>query len=89
MSSNSSTRSKYLYNLKGSQENTMVYGKIFEDAACRPREHSIWCDQCLGHHPVHTQEPCLIIAVTEDQELAHGCKSHLGGLHDTSFRDRL
>ena len=84
-SSNSGSRSKYLCNPKGSPENTMVYSKIFEDAACRPKEYSIWCNQCLGHHPVHTQEPCLILVVTEDQELAHGCKSHLGGLRDSSF----
>ena len=54
-----------------------------------PREYSIWCDKCLAHHPVHTQEPCLILFVTEDQELSHGCKSHMGGLRDSSFRDRL
>ena len=27
--------------------------------------------------------------VTEDQELTNGCKSHLGGQQDTSFRDLL
>ena len=67
----------------------MVVGKIFEDAACRMREHSIWCEQCTGHHPVHTQEPCLIFFVTEDQELAHVYKSYAGGLCDTSFPDLL
>ena len=85
MTSNNSTRSKHLCNLKGSQENTMVVGNIFGDAACRLREHSIWYEQCVGHHPVHTQEPCLILFVTENQELAHGCKSHSGGPRDTSF----
>ena len=88
-SSNSGSRAKYLVNPKGSLDNTMVYGKIFEDAACRPREQSVLCGQCLAHHPVHTQEPCNIFLVTEDQELAHDYKSHQGGLRDSSFRDRL
>ena len=35
-----------------------------------------------------TQEPCIIFLVTEDQELAHGYKSHQGGLRDPSFRDQ-
>ena len=68
-SSNSGSRIKYLVNPKGSFDNTMVYGKIFEDAACRPREESIFYGQCLAHHPVHTQESCIILFVTEDQEL--------------------
>ena len=67
----------------------MVYGKIFEDAACSPREQSVWCGQCLAHHKVHTREPCIIIYVTEDQELAHSYKSHQGGHCDASFRDPL
>ena len=67
----------------------MVYRKIFEDAACYPREYSIWCDQSLGHHPVHTQVPCLILFVTEDQELKDSCKLYMGDLCDSSFRDRL
>ena len=89
MSKKSDSRSKHLFNLKGSQNTTMVYGKIFEDAACRPKEYSIWCKQCTTHHPVHNQDACLILFVTEDQELAHGCKSHLGSQRDTSFQDRL
>ena len=87
-SSDSSSRAKYLYNPQGPHERTMVYGKILEDAACRPREYSVWCDQCLAHQPVHTQEPCLILFVTGDQELSHGFKSHMGGLRDSSFQDR-
>ena len=34
----SDSRCKHLYNLKGSQGTTMVYGKMFEDAAVRPNE---------------------------------------------------
>ena len=40
-------------------------------------------------HPLHTQEPCIIFFVTEDQELASGHKSHRGGPHDSSFWDQL
>ena len=67
----------------------MVYGKIFEDAACRPREQSVLCGQCMAHHPVHTQEPCIIFFVTEDQELANGYKSYKGGQRDSTFHDQL
>ena len=88
-SSNSCSRIKNSVNPKGNRDKTMVYGKIFEDAACRPTEQSVWCGQCLAHHPVHTQEPCIIIFMTEDQELANGTKSHRGGLCDPSFRDRV
>ena len=67
----------------------MVYGKIFEDTAVRPNEYSVWCKQCTSHYPVHNQDDMLIISVTEDRELAKGTKSHMGGLRDTTFRDRL
>ena len=65
------------------------YRKIFEDTVCRPREHSVWCGQCLCIHPVHTQEPCILVYVTEDQELANGNKSHLESHSDSLFLDRL
>ena len=32
---------------------------------------------------------CIILFVTEDQELAHGYKSHQGGHSDSTFQDRL
>ena len=38
---------------------------------------------------MQTQEPCIVVYVTEDQELANGYKSHLGGYCDSSFLDRL
>ena len=38
---------------------------------------------------MHNQDACLILFVTEEQELANGCKSHLGSLRNTSFRDLL
>ena len=66
-SSNSCSRIKNSVNPKGNRDRTMVYGKIFEDVACRPTEQSVWCGQCTAYHPVHTQEPCIIIFVTEDQ----------------------
>ena len=88
-SSHSSSKIKHLVNPQGSKSSKMVYGMVFEDAACRPREQSVLCGQCLAHHPVHTQESCIILYVTEDQELAAGHKSHTGGPRDSSFRDRL
>ena len=88
-SSHSGSKIKHLVNPQGSPSSTMVYSKIFEDTACRPREQSVMCGQCLAHHPLHTQEPCIILYVTEDRELAAGHKSHTGGPHDSSFQDRL
>ena len=67
MSKKSDSRSKHLFNLKGSQNTTLVYGKIFEDTACCPKEYSVWCEQCTTHHPVHNQDACLILFETEDQ----------------------
>ena len=67
----------------------MVYSKTLEDAAVRPSEFSVWCEQCTNHHPVHNQDDMLIIFVTEDRELAKGTKSHLGGQRDKTFRDHL
>ena len=40
-SSDSSSRPKYLYNPQGTQEKTMVYSKILEDAACRQKEYKV------------------------------------------------
>ena len=74
-SSNTGSRINYLVSPQGTPASTTVYGKVFEGAACRPREQSVLCVQCLAHHPVHTQETCIILYVTEDQELAHGHKS--------------
>ena len=85
----SNSRCSRLYNPKGSQSSTMVYSKMLEDAAVRPNEYSVWCEQCTNHHPVHNQDDMLIIFVTEDRELSKGTKSHMGGLRDTTFRDRL
>ena len=85
----SDSRCSRLYNPKGSQDSTMVYSKTLEDAAVRPSEFSVWCEQCTNHHPVHNQDDMLIIFVTEDRELAKGTKSHLGGQRDKTFRDHL
>ena len=49
LSSNSGSRINYLVNPQGSPGNTMVYGKIFKDAACRPKEQSVLCGQCLAY----------------------------------------
>ena len=67
----------------------MVYSKILEDAAVRPDEYKVWCEQCTDQHPVHNQYDMLIIFVTEDRELAKGTKSHMGGPRDKIFRDHL
>ena len=75
----SDSRCSRLYNPKGSQDSTMVYSKMLEDAAVRPSEYSVWCEQCTNHHPVHNQDDMLIIFVSEDRELAKGTKSHMGG----------
>ena len=53
MMKKSDSKCRQLYNPQGSQNTTMVYGKMFEDAACRPKEYSVWCEQCTSHHPVH------------------------------------
>ena len=88
-SSNSGSKLKFLVNPKGSQDQTMVYSRILEDAACRPKEQRVLCGQCLGTHPFHTQDPCIIFFITEDQEVASGHNSHTGGPNDPSFRDHL
>ena len=67
----------------------MVYSSNFEDAACRQREYMVYCDQCIAQPPVHTHEPCLILFVTEYQELSHGCKSLMGDQQDPSLRSLL
>ena len=67
----------------------MVYTKILEDASVRPNDYSVWYEPCTNHHPVHNQDDMLIIIVTEDQELAKGTKSHMGGQRDKTFRDHL
>ena len=89
LSSNNGTEQRFLVNPKGSQKQTKVFSRIFEDAACRPNEQRVLCGQRLASHPLHNQDPCIIFFVTEDQELASGHKSHRGGPHDSSFRDRL
>ena len=75
----SKSRCHRLYNPQGTQNNTMVYSKLLEDAAVRPREYKVWCEQCADTHPVHNQPDMLIIFVTEDRELAKGTKSNMGG----------
>ena len=57
----SDSKCRQLYNPQGSQKTTMVYGKLFEDVACRPKEYTVWCEQCTSNHPVHNQDACLII----------------------------
>ena len=89
LSTNNSTELRFLVNPKGSQKQTIVCSRFLEDAACRPNDQRVLCGQCLATHPLHTQEPCIIFFVTEDQELASGHKSHRGGPHDSSFRDQL
>ena len=79
----------YSANPKGDLSRTMVYCNYLEDAALRPIEQSVYCNQCNAIHPVHTQEPIVIFVVTEDQELANGTKSHLGSWDDKSFRNVL
>ena len=83
------SRCNRLYNLQGKQNNTMVYSKLLEDAAVRPNEYKVWCEQCSDHHPVHNQPDMLIIFVTKDRELAKGTKSHMGGPRDKTFLDHL
>ena len=78
-----------MYNPQGTQNNTMVYSKLLEDAAVRPSEYKVWCEQCADTHPVHNQPDMLIIFVTEDRELAKGTKSHMGGPQEKTFRDTL
>ena len=85
LSTNNSTELRFLVN----PDKTMVCCRILEDALCRPNDQRVLCGQCLGTHSLHTQEPCIIFFVTEDQELASGHKSHRGGPHDSSFRDQL
>ena len=67
----------------------MVYSKILEDAAVRPEEYKVWCEQCSDQHPVHNHYDMLIIFMTEDRELAKGTKSQMGRPRDTKFRNHL
>ena len=62
---------------------------MLEDAAVRPNEYSVRCEQCTNHHPVHNHDDMLIISVTVDGELAKGTKSHMGGQRGATFRDHL
>ena len=89
LSSNNGSEQRFLVNPKGSQKQTKVFSRIFEDSACRPIEQRVLCGQCLALHPLHNQDPCVIFFVTEDHELASGHKSHKGGPYDSSFRDQL
>ena len=81
----SDSRCSRLYNPQGTQNNTMDYSKLLEDAAVKPDEYKVWCEQCLDQHPVHKQYGMLIIFVTDDRELAKGTKFYMGGPQDKTF----
>ena len=85
----SNSRCTRLFNPQGTQNTTMVYSKLLKDAAARPNEYKVWCEQCADHHPVHNQPEMLIIFVTEDRELAKGTRSHTGLPREKTFRDIL